>query len=152
METAALIRQAWQAMEGDLQALGYELVEVELCRQGGALVLRVFIDKENGGITLDDCTRATHMLNPALDTMDLFEGKYLLEVSSPGWNRPVRKREHFQRYIGETMRIVAEAPVEGRTRFKGTVTAVGEDMVCLDVDGREVALHLENIKKARLDR
>jgi ribosome maturation factor RimP len=139
-------------LESNLTGLGYELVEVEICRQGGSLILRVFIDKENGGITLDDCSRAAHMLNPVLDVEDLFEGKYLLEVSSPGWNRPIRKMEHFRRYLGETIRIVTEAPIEARTRFKGVIRSVGDDMICLDVDGRETAIHQENIKKARLER
>jgi ribosome maturation factor RimP len=152
METAALIRQVWQLLEPDLRDIGYELIEVEYTRQGGAVLLRLFIDKEEGGITLDDCTRAAHVLNPLLDEAAFIEGRYLLEVSSPGWNRPVRKREHFQRFIGETLRVTTHAPLEGRTKFKGMLKHVDTDMICLDVAGQEVTLHLENIKKARLDR
>lgn len=152
METAALIRQAWQLLEPDLRDIGYELIEVEYTRQGGAVLLRLFIDKEEGGITLDDCTRAAHVLNPLLDEAAFIEGRYLLEVSSPGWNRPVRKLEHFQRFIGEILRVTTHAPLEGRTKFKGMLKHVDTDMICLDVAGQEVTLHLENIKKARLDR
>ncbi len=152
METAALIRQAWQLIEPDLRDIGYELIEVEYTRQGGAVLLRLFIDKEGGGISLDDCTRATHALNPLLDESAFIQGRYLLEVSSPGWNRPVRKLEHFQRFIGENLRVTTHAPLDGRTKFKGTLKRVDTDMICLDVTDHEVNLHLENIKKARLDR
>jgi ribosome maturation factor RimP len=152
METAALIRQVWQLLEPDLRDIGYELIEVEYSRQGGAALLRLFIDKEGGGITLDDCTRATRVLNPLLDEATFINGRYLLEVSSPGWNRPVRKLEHFQRVVGETLRVSTHAPAEGRTKFKGVLKQVDTDMVVLDVSGQEVTLHLENIKKARLDR
>jgi len=152
METAALIRQAWQVLEPELQTIGYELIEVEYSRQGGAILLRLFIDKEEGGITLDDCTRATHVLNPVLDEAEFIENRYLLEVSSPGWNRPLRKLEHFQRFIGEVLRITTNAPYEGRIKFKGVLKSVDTDMIGLDVAGQEITLHLDNIKKARLDR
>lgn len=152
METDALIRRAWQALEGDLQVLGYELVEIEFGQQGGSPLLRVFIDKEDAKITLDDCTRATQMLSPLLDSLDFISEHYMLEVSSPGWNRPVRKRAHFQKYIGYSFVVTTAAPIEGRSRFKGVLNGVDADMIRLDVSGKEVALHLENIKKARLDR
>jgi len=147
-----LIRQAWQILEPELRAIGYELIEVEYSRQGGAARLCVYIDKQGGGISLDDCTRATHVLNPVLDVTALIDGRYMLEISSPGWNRPVRKQEHFQRFMGESFRVTTHAPLEGRSKFKGVLTAVKTDMICLDVGGHEVTLHLDNIKKARLDR
>ena len=152
MEPDAVIRRAWQALEGDLQTLGYELVEIEFGRQGGSHLLRVYIDKEDGKISLEDCTRATHVLSPLLDSLDFISDRYLLEVSSPGWNRPVRKAAHFERYVGYPFVVVTAAPVEGRTRFKGVLNGVDVDLIRLDVAGTEVALHFDNIKKARLDR
>jgi ribosome maturation factor RimP len=152
MEADSVIRRAWQALEGDLQTLGYELVEIEFGRQGGSLLLRVFIDKEGDKITLDDCTQASQMLSPLLDGLDFISDRYLLEVSSPGLNRPVRKREHFVRYIGSAFQVTTVASVEGRTRFKGVLKSVDADTICLDASGTEVSLHLENVKKARLDR
>lgn len=152
MEVDSIIRRAWQALEGDLQTLGYELIEIELARQGGSLLLRVFIDNEGSRISLDDCTRATHVLSPLLDSLDFIPERYLLEVSSPGWNRPVRKVEHFQRYIGEPFQVTVVTPVEGRSRFKGVLAGVETDLIRLDLNGADVVLHLNNIKKARLDR
>jgi len=152
MDAAALIRQTWQLLEHDLQENGYELIEVEYSRQGGSPLLRLFIDKEEGRISLDDCTQATRMLNPVLDEAGFIKGRYMLEVSSPGWNRPVRKVAHFKRFIGEMFRVITHAPCEGRTKFKGILKSVDTDMICLDVAGQDVTLHLVNIKKARLDR
>ncbi len=152
MKADSMMRRAWQVLEGDLQTLGYELVELELARQGGSPLLRVFIDKEDGKISLDDCTRASHVLSGTLDALDFISERYLLEVSSPGWNRPVRKRGDFERYLGYSFQVVTEAPVEGRTRFKGVLTGVDADLIRLNVSDTEVVLHLENIKKARLDR
>ncbi len=152
MKADSILRRAWQPLEDDLQTLGYELVELELARQGGAPLLRVFIDIEGGKISLDDCTRASHVLSATLDNLDFVSEQYLLEVSSPGWNRPVRKRAHFERYVGCAFVVTTEAPVEGRTRFKGVLTGVEADLLRLNVSDRDVMLHLENIKKARLDR
>ncbi len=152
MEADAVMRRAWQVLENDLQTLGYELVELELGRQGGSPLLRVFIDKENGKISLDDCTRASQVLSATLDSLDFISERYLLEVSSPGWNRPVRKRAHFERYTGYAFQVTTAVPVEGRTRFKGVLRSVEADLIRLDLSGGEVALHLDNIKKARLDR
>jgi ribosome maturation factor RimP len=152
MKADSMMRRAWQVLEEDLQNLGYELVELEFARQGGSPLLRVFIDKEEGKISLDDCTRASQVLSTTLDALDFISERYLLEVSSPGWNRPVRKRDHFVRYIGYSFQITTEAPVEGRTRFKGVLTGVETDLLRLNVSDTDVVLHLENIKKARLDR
>lgn len=152
MDAAGLIRQAWKLLETDLASLGYELVEIDMGQQGGSTLLRVFIDKDIGGISLDDCTRATHLLNILLDDAEFYDGRYILEVSSPGINRPVRKREHFVRYAGENIRLETHVPQEGRTRVRGKLLGLDGDMVRLDVSGQEIAIHLENIKKARLDR
>lgn len=151
METDALVRQLWQLLEGDLQQLGFELVEVEMSRQGSAPLLRVFIDKEGSGITMDECTRASQMMDPLLDSADFLDGRYMLEVSSPGISRPLRKASHFERYCGQPVRVETRAPVDGRSRFRGVLSALDGDLIRIQMGNAEVALHLENIKKARLD-
>ncbi len=152
MDADALTRQAWQVIETDLASLGYEVVEIELSKQGSSALLRVFIDKSPGGITLDDCTRASHLLNILLDDANFIEGRYVLEVSSPGINRPVRKPKHFERYAGENIRIVMHTPIEGRGKIRGKLLGLDTDMVRVDISGEEMGVHLDNIKKARLDR
>lgn len=152
MENAVLVRRAWELIEPELAALHYEVVEIEYVRQGSSPVLRVFVDKEGGGISLDDCTRVSQVLGPVLDDSEFLASQYVLEVSSPGFDRPIRKPEHFRRYAGEKIRLHTHIPIEGRSRFKGVLAGVEGDLITMAVDGKEIAIHLENIKRAHLDR
>ena len=151
MRQDEIIRHAWALLEPELASHGYELIEVELARQGGGSVLRLFLDKE-GGITLDDCAAATQILNPVLDTENVVDGHYMLEVSSPGIDRPVRKAEHFQQFIGERIKLLSESPVMGRSRFRGTLTGFEDGLITVECDGEPYEIHIENLKKANLDR
>ena len=130
---------------------GMELVDVAYHREPYGWVLRVFIDRQ-GGVTVDDCSFISSQLGDILDVQDVMTHRYRLEVSSPGLNRPLKTEKDFQRFIGENLRVTIHAPLDGRTKFKGTLKRVDTDMICLDVTDHEVNLHLENIKKARLDR
>jgi len=136
----------------ELTEQGYELVEVEYGRQNGMLILRVYVDKASGGITLDDCTAASQLLSPVLDARDFITDEYMLEVSSPGFDRPLRKPEHFARFVGEPVKVVTHALVGGRSRFTGTLKGFEDGLVLLEVDGEAVSIHVENLKKARLNR
>jgi ribosome maturation factor RimP len=136
----------------ELTEQGYELVEVEYCRQDGVMILRVYIDKASGGITLDDCTAVSQLLGPLLDARDFVGGEYMLEVSSPGFDRPIRKPEHFVRFSGEPVKMVTHALVGGRSRFSGILKGFDDGLILLDVDGNTVSIHIENLKKARLNR
>ncbi len=147
-----ITRKAWEFFEPELAGLGYELIEVEFARQDAARVLRVYIDKDGGGITLDDCTAASQLLSPLLDANDFVGSEYLLEVSSPGFDRPVRKPEHFVRYAGEPVKLLTHAPVAGRSRFTGTLLGYEDGLVLLEVDGQSLSIHSENVKKAKLNR
>ena len=136
----------------ELTEQGYELVEVEYGRQDGVLILRVFIDKASDGITLDDCTAVSQLLSPVLDAKDFIDGEYMLEVSSPGFDRPLRRPEHFVRFAGEPVKLVTRALVGGRSRFSGVLKGFEDGLVLLEVDGAPVSIHIENVKKARLNR
>ena len=129
METAALIRQAWQLIEPDLRDIGYELIEVEYTRQGGAVLLRLFIDKEGGGISLDDCTRATHALNPLLDEADFIQGRYLLEVSSPGLTSPFKVKEQYIKSIDKPVDVL----LKDGEKLRGTIKNVYNNGIELEI-------------------
>ena len=145
------IRGIWQLLESSLAAAGYELIEVELARHSGGPLLRLFIDKKEG-VTLDDCTRATHLVSPILDQADLIVEHYVLEVSSPGFDRPLRKPEHFQQYVGETIKLRAHTAVNGRKRFTGELKGIEDGLVGIDCGDQVFSIHIENIEKARLVR
>ena len=152
MTVDEIIRTAWSVFDPELQEQGYELVEVEYGRQEGVLILRVYIDKASGGITLDDCTAVSQLLSPLLDTKDFVGGEYMLEVSSPGFERPLRRPEHFVRFAGEPVKLVTHALVGGRSRFSGVLKGFDDGLILVEVDGEIVTIHIENLKKARLNR
>jgi ribosome maturation factor RimP len=131
--------------------LGYELIEIEFGSAGRNSVVRVYIDRTDGaGIGLDDCERVSRAIGALLEAEDPIGHEYQLEVSSPGFDRPLRTAAHFARYAGSEARIELAAPIEGRRRFRGQLGAVEDGKVTIEVDRREWKLPLAGISKARL--
>lgn len=151
MTKSDVVRRAWEELEPHLGELGYELVEVEFGQHGHQRILCLYIDKE-GGITVDDCARASHVLDPVLDALDFVGGNYVLEVSSPGIDRPVRKASDFARFVGEKLKLRTHAPVQGRSRFTGVLAGFGDGLIQMDCGGTAYEIHIENVLKAKLDR
>lgn len=132
-----------------ISALGYELLGCMYFLQGHEALLRVYIDSEQG-ITVDDCQQASRQISAVLDVEDPITGEYTLEVSSPGLDRPLFTREHYQRFIGRSVRIHLRAPHNGRRNFKGIMTAVVDDTVVVCVDEKEFTLSILDVEKANL--
>jgi len=141
-------------LEPPIEALDYELVDVEFAREGRGGVLRIFIDRPrddgSGSITVDDCARVSHAVSQVLEIEDPIKGHYTLEVSSPGFDRILRKREHFERFLGERIFAEMKLPIDGRRRFVGMLKAIADDSIVVEVDGQAHSLPLERIQKARL--
>ena len=138
-------------LEPIVAGLGYELLEIEFSSAGRSSVLRVYIDRsDEGGIGLDDCERASRAIGAALDAGDPIGHEYRLEVSSPGFDRPLRTAAHFARFAGSEARIELAAPIDGRRRFRGRLGAIEDGTVTIEVDRREWKLPLAGISKARL--
>ncbi len=152
MDRREIVRTAWQALEPHLAEQAYELVEVEYTGPSGRPTLRLFIDKAGGGVTIDDCAAVSHVLGPVLDAADFIDDNYILEVSSPGIDRPLRKPEDFTRFVGEEVRLTTHAPTGGRKKFTGVVKGLKDGMISLECEGAEYEIHLENLKKANLNR
>ena len=130
---------------------GYELLEVEFGSAGRDSLVRAFIDRtDGGGMTLDDCERVSRAIGAVLDAEDPIGHEYRLEVSSPGFDRPLRTAAHFARFAGSEARIELVAPLEGRRRFRGRLGPVEDGNVTIEVDRREWKLPLAGISKARL--
>jgi len=134
-----------------LANLGYELADLEFSQNDDGALLRLFIDKE-GGVTLDDCTHVSRMFGALLDVEDPIAGRYNLEISSPGLNRPLRRFRDFKTRIGETVKIKLVRPLDGRRRFKGVLKKVSEDplTVTVEVDGEEYSVPLDESAKCNL--
>lgn len=130
--------------------LGYELVGIERLSQGKrGLLLRIYIDSEDG-ITLDDCERVSHQVSGILDVEDPIPGHYILEVSSPGLDRPLFTLEQYQRFIGKKATIRLHRPLDTRRVFTGILQQVQEQNIIIVVEGREYSLPYQQIEKARI--
>jgi len=146
-----VVDRVWEEITPELNEQGYELVEVEYAQESHGRVLRLYIDKENG-ITLDDCQAASQLTSAILDKADFIVEHYMLEVSSPGYDRPVRKGVDFQRFAGERIRITLDSPIGGRKKFSGVLKGYQDGLVTVDCDGSPYEVHIENIRKANLVR
>lgn len=136
-------------LEPTVIRLGYELADLEVRLGGKGGVVRVFIDKPDG-IGLDDCEKVSLAVSAILDVEDPVPGNYDLEVSSPGLDRKLTKVEHFQRFIGETVKVSLRFPKEGRRRFRGTLVSADDENIVVEVDGESHSLALSMIDTARL--
>lgn len=136
-------------LEAGVSALGFELVALELKGRGHHAMLRVYIDSPNG-VTVDDCADVSHQLSAILDVEDPIVGSYTLEVSSPGLDRPLEKREHFERVIGQQVKLTLYRPQDGRRNYQGRLCALAGEHILVEVDGAQFELPLNEIEKARL--
>jgi ribosome maturation factor RimP len=135
-------------LEPSINALGYELIDVDL-RPGRGGLVRLFIDKEPA-VTLADCEYVSEQIGDLLDVEDPIAADYVLEVSSPGLDRRLRTPEHFTAAIGAEIRVELKRPVDGRRRFRGRLTAAGGDLITLHVDQKDWNLPLADVSTARL--
>jgi ribosome maturation factor RimP len=166
-------------IEPVLTGLGYELVELEYVPARASALLRIYIDRltapetaggatvaldsenrivdegnetrlQEGGIGIDDCERVSREVSALLDVEDPIPTAYTLEVSSPGSDRVLRTKPHFDRFAGERVHVELKAPREGRRRYTGTLKSVTDAGIELEVDGQPVSVPFDEIEKARL--
>ena len=145
MDLLSLRLDVRAAIEPTIGRLGYDLVAVEWV---GNRVLRLSIEKP-GGIGADDCSLVTQNVSPLLDAADPVEGRYTLEVSSPGIDRPVERRDDFRRFTGFRAKIKL-GPGAPRRRYTGDLLGVEDDELLIDVDGTTHRLFLDNIEHCNL--
>ncbi len=127
-----------------------EVVLVEIKGDGNGSMVRTYIDKP-GGISLDDCEIFSKRFSVSLDVEDWIPFRYLLEVSSPGLNRPLVKESDFRRFGGRSIRVRTRRPFEGQKNFKGKIVGVAEGELNLEVaPGKQVRIAFVDIEKANL--
>ncbi len=139
-----------QMLAPAVTACGVELWGIEFFPQGRRSVLRVYIDSPEG-VTVDTCGRVSHQVSGVLDVEDPIAGEYILEVSSPGWERPLYTLAQYQRFVGSQVHLRLCAPVAGRRRYQGLLRAVDETgRLHLVVEGSEVELTLSQVDKGHI--
>lgn len=135
------------------QAMGFELVRI---RYGGGTrpVLQIMAERENGEMSVEDCAQLSRTVSALLDVEDPISDEYVLEVSSPGIDRPLTRPKDFARYTGHIAKLEVAPPVNGQRRFRGTLaglTGAAQDVLCLTPEaGEAVEIPLAQIARAQL--
>ena len=156
MITTDTVSRVTELAEPLIASLGLELVDCEFKREGRAMVLRLFVDRE-GGVALDDCATVSRELSEILDVEDFITAEYTLEVSSPGLNRPLKKAADYQRYQGrmikiKTYELLPDDAGNPRKTFLGELLRLEEGVVRIRlVEGQTAAIPLDKIAKANLE-
>lgn len=133
-----------------LQEHGFELVDIEYVKEGSNWFLRVYVDKEEGHIDIDDCGRISEYLSARLDESDPITDAYFLEVSSPGAERPLKKPADFQKAVGKHVFITTYEPVDGLKEFEGTLESYGEEALVVKVGKKTYTIPSGKVASARL--
>jgi ribosome maturation factor RimP len=136
-------------LEPTVEALGFELTDLEFGSGGGSGVLRLFIDRPEG-IRVEDCEAVSRQISGLLDVEDPIQGDYDLEVSSPGMDRKLVKPAHFDRFAGQPVKGRFRAVIDGRRRFAGVLIGRDGDKVRLQVDDAELTVAIDDIELIRL--
>lgn len=146
-----LIEQIEALITPSANALGYDIVQVRFNEAAKRRTLQIMAERSSDKLmTLDDCEKLSRTLSALLDVEDTIQGRYALEVGSPGIDRPLTRPEDFETYKGFDARVDMALPIEGRKRFTGHLLGRKGDEVLLKVDGRDWALPLAGIQSAKL--
>ena len=130
--------------------LGLECLGVEYSPSHGNSLVRIYIDAPERPVTVDDCEVVSRQVSATLDVHDPIQGRYTLEVSSPGIDRPLYTPAHFARFIGQAAKVEVNLPINGRRRFSGPIRGVENGTISLEQDGVVVAIAHGNVQKAKL--
>ena len=128
---------------------GLDLIELIYRREGRGQVLRVLADRPEGGISLGECAQLNRELGSLLDEKDILQEGYVLEVSSPGLDRPLREKKDFLRCKDKAVKFFLKEQLEGKLEWDGLITAVDDEAVHIDSFGRQLRIPLAKINKAK---
>lgn len=143
-------KEVTRLIEPIIEDMGFELVDVRYVSQQGRSVLRIFVDKE-GGISIDDCAHVSREIGELIDVKDIIDHAYVLEVSSPGLDRPLVKEKDFQKAIGKKIKVKTAVQIGNRKNFMGYLRGVNKGGVSLEVENdKMVLLKLGNVVKANI--
>lgn len=132
------------------EELNYEIYHIEFVRENGEDYLRIYIDKDGGGITLSDCEAVSRRVSSIMDEVDPIKNPYFLEVSSPGLNRGLFTENHYNRQIGKEIQVKLNKALDGKKNIKGILKEVNEDSIVLELDNL-ITIPKDKIKSANLE-
>ena len=130
--------------------LGYELVGVEHLPQGHHSLLRIYIDKLDGGVGVDDCEKVSRQVSTVFDVEDPIAGRYSLEVSSPGLDRLLFQAKDYERFVGREIKVQLATPIDGRRKMTAKLLGIAEGVITVEFEGETLQFSLDDVEKARL--
>ncbi len=143
-------RRVLELIEPEAEAVGLDIVRVNLTG-GRDPILQVMAERPDGSMDVEDCARLSRRVSPLLDSQDPVVGRYTLEVSSPGIDRPLTRRGDFAKWVGHEVRVEIGVPVDGRRRFHGHIAGENDGVAAIDLkDGGHAEIPLADMVKARL--
>jgi len=128
---------------------GIDLVDLNVYRKGSKTGVSILVDKPQGGISIGECAALNQRIGDLLDEVKVIEQSYILEVSSPGLDRPLRTVKDYARVAGREIRILAFQPVNNSFELKGKLVSVNEDSLDIIVEEEQVNIKLDNVKQAK---
>ncbi len=132
-----------------VEEMGLELVDLEFVKEGANWYLRIYIDKENG-VDINDCEAVSKAVEAKLDAEDPIEQAYVLEVSSPGLDRPLKKEEDFARFAGEIIDVKLYQAMNGKKTLEGKLIGLEDGVIVMEEDGKEVRISRKDAADVRL--
>jgi ribosome maturation factor RimP len=149
MDKQETIAELRTLIEDFLKKQNLDLVDLIYRYEGKDLVLRVLADRPQGGITLDDCAYLNNEISRMLDEKDILQQRYILEVSSPGLDRPLKSRNDFLRCINRKVRVFLNEPINGKSELEGVITEVKDDSVYIVINTESIEVPLSKVAKAK---
>lgn len=132
------------------EKMGLDIWDVEYLKEAGEWYLRVYIDKSEGGIFINDCEAFSREMDPILDEADPIDGSYVFEVSSAGAERQLKRPSDFERFMGSNVEVKLYKAVDGRKSYQGILSAYEDGKVSVDVGGIEMSFEKELVASVRL--
>ena len=149
MGKEAVRKELNELVEGVVQDLNYDFVDLEYQKEGERWVLRVFIDSA-AGIGLEDCEKVSKAISRVFDEKDPIPNRYLLEVSSPGLDRPLKKEADFMRFAGSIVLVKTYTALNDRKKFQGTLIGLEGENIILKIEGDALSIPREMVSSVRL--
>jgi len=133
-----------------IETMGFDFWGCEYLAAGKHSTLRIYIDKP-GGVTVDDCGDVSRQVSAIMDVEDPISNAYMLEISSPGIDRPLFKPKQFEANVGQLIKLRTSSPILGRRNFKGTLLEASEEQVIIEVDAEEYEIPFNLVDKANIE-
>lgn len=148
MDNNLIIQRAEEIINPYIEKMGLNLVDVEYMQDGAYMYLRVYVEKLDDEISLDECADLSHAIEEEVD--NLIKDKFFLEVSSPGLERPLKKEKDFERFVGKKVKLLLKHKIEDSRNITGLLKNFEDSNITLEVEEKELVIAYKEVKKANL--